>query len=1344
MKTTFTKSPRLLVFALPVILFFSFGLMQILFDSNTPENVQPSSLQKKEGYNGRADVFKKYFEDWYAPYKEYEPGLQKQAAQQIQTMPTEDQRIGKKGKSSRLAMSHSPWVQKGPWGVRNEYMDPPVYYSGRITTIDYHPSTGYYVGTAEGGLWAQAAFVFVPLTEKLPSLSIGAVAVDPSDADRIYLGTGEYQGFPGTGVYRSTNGGASWEPLVIDNMDDTPKRVSKILVAPWDNNIVFVACNEGLYRTSDKGDTWKQVGYASISDVATNPSGTFMLMGTPGDRVSKSTNFGLNWSIVTDLPVSDVPIGEEPTSQHVAVGRISVAISKSSPSTAYVQIGDKFRDSVMGVYKTTNAGGNWTNITPPPSALTNGKKNYLAQQRYNNVVAIHPTNANIVWLGGVWLLRSSNGGSSWNQVGVTNTGQWIVHPDNHALFYKDANTFVVGNDGGFFTTSDEGVTWNSNVNRLLPITQFYNVAIETFGGKVRYGGAQDNGIIGSNPDFPDDWIYRKQGDGIDVAFNPASASIIYHVLNYSDPYWRVRSDNQGTSWAGINYGIDTNHRKQDFWGTYIVPSKTSGSKIFTNAGHYIYMSTDRGNNWTMVLGTNSYGVAGHFDVNYGDNFIYVPNKGAKLDGSANDRLSGLAYDSSSKKWSRLDIGIGLPNSTIKKVRTSIEVSATAYVLANSPFRQVWKTTNKGQTWTDISSNLPDYLPVNDILEDPLDTDHLIVGTDKGAFASDDAGASWYRWNTGMPEAVRILDIDISYHDGNFYVFAGTFGRSTFERKLYATEPAAFIPPKRLNFGTVSRGGRTFDTVRVTNIGAEILEISGVQISDPDITISPLSASIAAGESRVFTVYYNPSRKIYGARQGTIEFLHNGEGDSRIEVQAYVGNSEKFRSFIPENLTAKKAEKRKETVSNWEFHFENNNPTRNPAHALVVEFKNAVSELVSSSPFGKTSANKAKRIWTFSEGDIAFGNFAVIKGINLGTKGQEVKRWWWVANLVDWNEDEERMTEGVLGVINGTKFPESQVIGAAMPNTANLREELFVEYPFSKSNPLIIGVKDSFPKEKRVAWVAFEKPADLLSSLLPGTRGVQHNGLPRWFDSLANGREMIGAYKKLPPQMQSNKLFAELVALKINIIASKMEKTPLGFGELKFQEGGSRFDGKTVGEISAMADTFMTYGNVEKIGSAAELYGVIRKIDSAFSGANDTLSFYRKLRFTGVREIEEVQFLVQDPSIEPVVHTSGIVFTEVPDEFTLYQNYPNPFNPTTNFGFRISDFGLVTLTVYNSLGQEIATVLNRQAIEAGEYEFLFEASTLPSGVYFYRLTVESEDEEGVAQTFTDAKKMLLLR
>ncbi len=324
----------------------------------------------------------------------------------------------------------------------------------------------------------------------------------------------------------------------------------------------------------------------------------------------------------------------------------------------------------------------------------------------------------------------------------------------------------------------------------------------------------------------------------------------------------------------------------------------------------------------------------------------------------------------------------------------------------------------------------------------------------------------------------------------------------------------------------------------------------------------------------------------------------------------------------------------------------------------------------------------------------------------------------------------------------------------MPNRINVVSELFTQNAFN--GPLLAG----FPmpdNAKQFAWVSHAKYDDVLKSLYDKKTGV-HLGTARNFDMLSTSKPLVGLYKSLPPTKHNNKLFANILALKVSIAASALQVTPAGFGELIFDDGTSNpLSGKMVNELAGLADSMLSARSyISAFRSKTQYdaaYGytnldtVISNILSAFEGVIDTTDsgFSTSLSLTGTKQLLDVPFLKSNPSLAPArIIPRTDFFEELPSDFALYQNYPNPFNPSTVISYQLKVKGLVTLSVVNILGQEIALLLNREEMEAGEYEMPFDAFNFPSGVYFYRINIESVDEDGVSQLFTDTKKLMLLR
>jgi len=234
----------------------------------------------------------------------------------------------------------------------------------------------------------------------------------------------------------------------------------------------------------------------------------------------------------------------------------------------------------------------------------------------------------------------------------------------------------------------------------------------------------------------------------------------------------------------------------------------------------------------------------------------------------------------------------------------------------------------------------------------------------------------------------------------------------------------------------------------------------------------------------------------------------------------------------------------------------------------------------------------------------------------------------------------------------------------------------------------------------------------------------------------------------PNKKQNNKLFAELLALQLNLVASGL-KTPAGLGALIYSDALSSLDGMTIDEIADYADTVMTNSEFVPLGVYTELDSVCAKINAAFyNGAtDDTATGWSSLKLTwkAYISVDAVPYLKANPGATPKNRLTDRV-QDVPTAFALEQNYPNPFNPTTTIEFDLPEASIVTLKIYNLLGQEVATLIDREEIELSE-TVEFDASSLPSGVYLYRLVAETiaDADAGIAsETFTQVKKMVLVK
>ena len=460
----------------------------------------------------------------------------------------------------------------------------------------------------------------------------------------------------------------------------------------------------------------------------------------------------------------------------------------------------------------------------------------------------------------------------------------------------------------------------------------------------------------------------------------------------------------------------------------------------------------------------------------------------------------------------------------------------------------------------------------------------------------------------------------------------------------------------------------------------------------------------------------------------------------------VSDKVQYRTFVQTeianavNSAGKHAiEKRKPYASYGCFQFANSNAP-GAAMGLHVEFDQAVmapptggsAMPVSFAPFTSAANPDGKgKAWNFTTPSTPVGASVTVCAFGNKGKGLAAKKWWWLNS-----------SSAMLGAKMGAAPVVSSYLLLKMPNPLNVLQELYTEGP-----PLPVGLPTSTGKNaggKDVfKQVTHPKWTDVLATLY---KKGPHTGDPRCLDVFTNLKPIEKVQKSLTAGSHNNKLLAEAVALKFNIAASRFGNTTPGLGEMTYV--GGTYDGLTLQHIAELADTGLAcVANAKIGGNLLGLYNTIRSINIAFSGPFDTTGFLTKTVVKGVGSVTDVSYLHKSSEQIPIVITKPFVDPNpIPESFTLRQNYPNPFNPTTTIEFALPADAIVTLKVYNILGQEMTTLFDHEALDAGTQFVDFDASNLPSGVYFYRVVAQSVNEDGLqnSEFYTSVKKMMLLK
>ncbi len=667
-------------------------------------------------------------------------------------------------------MANEIWQFSGPLNI-----------GGRITDIEIPSSQSdvYYVGAASGGIFktVNGGADWTPIFDDQQMLSIGDIEISKTNNNLIYVGTGEVNAgggslvYDGDGIYKSTDGGTTWQSKGLPDIGS----VGKIVLDPNNDNTAFVGAmgplfrnsgNRGVYKTTNGGDSWQQVLAVSdstgIVDMAIHPTNGNIVYAASWERIRRpnrrqyggitsgiyrTTDGGANWMELTNgLP-----------SLASQKGRIGIDISQSNPNVLYARYANA-NGNIHGVYKTTNGGDSWTAVNS--SQLTD-----VGFHWWFGGIFIDPTDENVLYNVDFEVQKSTNGGTSWSNV-FTN-----AHVDQHAMAFNvsASNEVLLGNDGGLYYSTNGGASATKDLK--LPITQFNRMYVDAQNENKIYAGAQDNSTSRTQTGGLSDWNIIYGGDGFQPLVDPTNTNVIYALYQYGA---LGKSTNNGGSFNNATNGISSGDRNN--WDTPITFDPNNSQTLYFGTNR-LYKTTNAAGNWSAISpdltdgphsGNLTFGTITTISVSqFNSQVIYV---------GTDDGKAWVTQDGGSN-WT--DVSAGVPNRWVTKILASKENANTVY-LTLSGYRfgedvgHVYKSIDFGNTWVDISTGLPD-IPVNDIEQD--DFGNLFIGTDVGVLASSDEGANWNVLGENMPSAVVS---DLFIHENSQFLYAATFGRSTYK------------------------------------------------------------------------------------------------------------------------------------------------------------------------------------------------------------------------------------------------------------------------------------------------------------------------------------------------------------------------------------------------------------------------------------------------------------------------------------------------------------------------------------------------------------------------------------
>jgi uncharacterized protein (TIGR03437 family) len=807
--------------------------------------------------------------NWFYSQRAYPGGSIPKAARRKAIL--EIERIDAAVRARRLAEpgtlpavpNTSTWRQIGPQPTR--YAGSSYLTSGRVNAIAIDPRDNnvVYIGAADGGVWktTDGGINWTPLTDNQPSLATGSIAIDPRNPDTVYVGTGEenfaQDSYYGVGILKSTDAGQTWTNIVGPFDQDF---IGAIAIHPTNSQVLLCAAQSGVWRSADAGNTWTPVlqfpiddsegtprvhGSSSSAAISvlfdpTNGQNAWATLGRPkGDSnngVYRSTDGGLTWTRVTGTNNAALPTSD--------VGRVELTMAPSSPATMFAQISSAQQSfgSLLGVYKTTDGGITWTKLNTGGLAGIWG-----SQLWYDNVIRVSPANPSIVWAAGLGVLRSLDGGATWSSVGLTGPNGMQMHVDFHGLaFTPDGSKLYIANDGGIFSTTDISASRSNwaNLNATLSLTQFYPGMALDASGKISIGGAQDNGT--QLYDGVSSWTSPPVcGDGGFTALDPTLSTVMYAACQFIDVERGVVV-NGTTRWIETDIGIDQTDNSEFIAPLAMDPSNPQTLYFGTMR---VWQSRDGAGQWSAISQdlTNG-GTTGSIKaiaVAPSDpNTVYVGTRDSRLQVTSNALQGGSAT------WTNRSAG--LPARVVTAIAVDPIDPATVYAAFSgfiskiTPYDgYVYRSTDRGATWTNITGNLP-VLPVNDIMVDPDLPNTLYIASDAAVMVTTDGGNSWSSLGNGLP---HVVVHSLAFSRQARVLRAGTHGRSVWELAIPLSVASLQPAINSLTPSTVEVGSGAFTlSVAGSNfVPGTVIRWNGAARKTTFVDAAHVTAQIAADD-----------------------------------------------------------------------------------------------------------------------------------------------------------------------------------------------------------------------------------------------------------------------------------------------------------------------------------------------------------------------------------------------------------------------------------------------------------------------------------------------------------------
>ena len=794
-----------------MFIFFCFSLSaQIWEDRLIKTKESPSITEKFDAFENYRKTHPYTKGNGYKPYAREMDFVRQRVSENSKFMPNalyiEWENENKKYRNEKNSLSAN-WISMGPKNTPIILSNGKKRGNGRINCITFDPVNQniIWVGSPAGGLWKtiDGGSNWETNTDDLPVIGISHIAINPNNTQIMYIVTGDANATDtySIGILKSTDGGSNWNTTGLSYIASEQKTVNKVIINPNFTDSLYAVTNSNILISADGGVTWQVVGtsgrWRDIELKPTNSNVIYAAKQTSGSSgVYRSDDGGATWNMINN-GISGI--------RH----RPLIAVTNDNPEVIYALFSSADY-SFHGLYKSSNSGDSWIKQSSSPNILgrdTDGTSTG-GQSWYDLSLGVATNNENLVYVGGINLWRSNDGGLSWDIDASSGNGSnySYMHVDQHAFeFNPHTNVAYAGNDGGLYKYMDNLNTW-VDISDGLEISQFYNLGLSKSNANRVVAGAQDNGtemLTNST------WDAIRGADGMECAIDHYDDEIIYSESQYGG---LKKSYDGGNNWDNIKpVSYDGG------WNTPYEMHETNNNLIVIGYNE-VYRSNTGGATWDSI----SYNAVGGTIRSIAlapsnENYIYAASYG-KI----------VVTKDAGASWS--NIKPGLPYYNITDITVSSNNPDRAWVTFSdyNNTDKVYETNDAGINWSNISGNNLPGLPVNCIVYQDGANDDLYIGTDVGVYYKNNIMTEWAPFNDGLPNVI-VKELEIHYSKGT--ISAATFGRGIWESPLNTFPVESINNIKKLDYSIFPNPAKRLITIaaNTSNINVRIFTLTGKQV-----------------------------------------------------------------------------------------------------------------------------------------------------------------------------------------------------------------------------------------------------------------------------------------------------------------------------------------------------------------------------------------------------------------------------------------------------------------------------------------------------------------------------------